>query len=184
MTPRRRQKCWRKLNSRRQAALAVRLTTVNPDVCLKEIAEGTKRIKLGDAAYKQWGIEINPQPMEVMALVHPKNGCWNGHKVTLYNPVVIERWYWVVIVFNSERSFARKVSEQCIINLIDACLSMDIKIADQQAEIHYAPLGGDAAAFMRNKSADMMTNEGAPPQLIVCFLTNKRAEIYTDVSRS
>ncbi|BGP40310.1 hypothetical protein JCM10449v2_004270 [Rhodotorula kratochvilovae] len=106
MTPRRRQKCWRKLNSRRQAALAVRLTTVNPDVCLKEIAEGTKRIKLGDAAYKQWGIEINPQPMEVMAcelaqprllLVHPKNGCWNGHKVTLYNPVVIERWYWYAL---------------------------------------------------------------------------------------
>ncbi|BGP40312.1 hypothetical protein JCM10449v2_004272 [Rhodotorula kratochvilovae] len=165
------------------AALAVRLTTVNPDVCLKEIAEGTKRIKLGDAAYKQWGIEINPQPMEVMALVHPKNGCWNGHGVTLYNPVVIERWYWVVIVFNSERSFARKVSEQCIINLIDACLSMGIKIADQRAEIHYAPLGGDAAAFMRNKSADMMTSEGAPPQLIVCFLTNKRAEIYADIKR-
>ena len=58
---------------------------------------------------------------------------------------------------------------------------MGIEIRDERPAIHYAPPGGDAAAFMRLKGSEVVQAEGNPPQLIICFLPRKPIDIYGDV---
>ncbi|BGP42098.1 hypothetical protein JCM10449v2_006100 [Rhodotorula kratochvilovae] len=186
------QKYSRKLDSE-QTADAIRLTTVGPQVRLKELAEGLRCIQPGDAALKQWGIEINPEPIEAMArelpqpkiqyrrAVHPRNGVWDVRGQTLFNPTIIERW--LILVFDKSTFFTLKDAQQCIVGLVAACQSMGIEIRDERPAIHYAPPGGDAAAFMRLKGSEMMQAEGNPPQLIICFLPRKPIDIYGDIKR-
>ncbi|GAA6003440.1 uncharacterized protein JCM10292_001590 [Rhodotorula paludigena] len=65
------QKWTRKLDPE-QTADAIRLTTVGPSDRLNMLSQGLKRIQPSDTALGQWGVEINPNPIQAMARELPQ----------------------------------------------------------------------------------------------------------------
>ncbi|KAM0790571.1 hypothetical protein ACM66B_004439 [Microbotryomycetes sp. NB124-2] len=182
-----------------QTAAAIKLTTVGPKDRTVSLRTGLQKIMGGAAGgqspLKQWGMQVNPNLMEVTARelptpsltytrkVQPREGTWDMRGLKFNAPAAIDRW--LILVFDAERFCPLNMVQGAIVGLVEACTAAGMRIKNQRPDIHYVPASarGNIPGFIQQKGSELVRKENGPPQMVVCFLPRKPCDEYGVIKR-
>ncbi|KAJ3555887.1 hypothetical protein NM688_g2332 [Phlebia brevispora] len=165
------------------ATVFILLTPVDPLV--------NQVLEYGQSEYvRQFGLNVDQHAIEANARIlpsptirygegstfSPSGGSWNLRNRKLLSPVTIRRW--CIVIFGSDRSFARQSVQYILRKFLDACKSLDITVTEFNPTVEYVDPQSAVAKELLRIGNTINKSHGDYPQLLVVVLPENATEMY------
>ncbi|KAI0702894.1 argonaute-like protein [Cytidiella melzeri] len=171
--------------------------TKKPHERLASIREGLGVLQYGQSEYvRQFGLHVNEQSVSIKARVlppptlkygvgskqptiTPRDGGWNMIDKKFYKPQPISRWAW--IIYEREQRFNGATANAAVANMIKACRSVGMVIADEHPEITWHNPQGNVFDHVKQVGGAVRQKTRGNPELLVFVLPEGATDTYTAI---
>ncbi|KAJ9070224.1 hypothetical protein DSO57_1010708 [Entomophthora muscae] len=181
--------------SESQTAEMIKITCVPPKVRADKIKAGLRLMECDkNECLKQFGIAVTPtlkvvnsrilptptvlyHPTSKEKALRPMDGAWNLRDKKLFEGKSLK--VWAVVVFGKEVRLRRRTVETFLKEHIATCIDTGMPIINKQPDIYYSDVSAEAVhKSLQQVSSSIRKKSNASPQLLMCVLPDKGAQLY------
>ncbi|KAG8746116.1 hypothetical protein FRC10_005982 [Ceratobasidium sp. 414] len=164
-----------------------------PEQRLAAIRSSFQALEYNSATVAQFGITVNPDPVECPARVLPaptvmydqpvvpNNGSWDLRNRKLWSPAEIKGW--MLIIFEREKFFDDEAIQHTVDRLKQACIEKGIKGSDSKLLVERVSPQCDVEKTLGDLGGRFKATYGALPNLIIAIMPQSSGDIHPAVKR-